>query len=136
MENEEKKECNNTPEGEDCPVHGKKNCKTGDKKRKKGYYGLEDQAKKDEDATTDLDQIPNSDDSSSTNEGVDMHKKMTGREKRRSMDDFKKQRDEAIARRKDKEERDGLRHTRMTKGIRFYDSKGSGYMKGGKKIYD
>tara|TARA_B100002019_G_scaffold251001_1_gene231201 strand:- start:626 stop:835 length:210 start_codon:yes stop_codon:yes gene_type:complete len=35
-----------------------------------------------------------------------------------------------------KKAKDKLYTTTRTKGVRFYDKKGSGYMKGGKKTYD
>ena len=35
-----------------------------------------------------------------------------------------------------KDENDELAVTRMKKGVKFYDAKGSGYLKGGKKVYD
>ena len=35
-----------------------------------------------------------------------------------------------------KDQKDKLYKDTKTKGVRFYDSKGSGYMKGGKKKYD
>jgi hypothetical protein len=37
---------------------------------------------------------------------------------------------------KQKEAKDKLHHETRTKGVRFYDKKGSGYMKGGVKKYD
>ena len=41
---------------------------------------------------------------------------------------------EVMAKMKDQKEK--LYRDTKTKGVRFYDSKGSGYMKGGKKKYD
>ena len=35
-----------------------------------------------------------------------------------------------------KKAKDKLHHDTKTKGVRFYDKKGSGYMKGGVKTYD
>ena len=35
-----------------------------------------------------------------------------------------------------KKAKDKLHHDTRTKGVRFYDKKGSGYMKGGVKTYD
>ena len=35
-----------------------------------------------------------------------------------------------------KKAKDKLHHDTKTKGVRFYDKKGSGYMKGGVKKYD
>ena len=35
-----------------------------------------------------------------------------------------------------KKAKDKLHHDTRTKGVRFYDKKGSGYMKGGVKKYD
>ena len=56
--------------------------------------------------------------------------------KKRKMSEFKKAADEAKKRQADQDRKDELYMERRKKGIRFYDAKGSGYMKGGKKHYD
>ena len=134
MDNEEKKECSYTPEGEDCPKHGKKCCKTEEKKRKKGMYGLDDEGDRD-DATEDNGSMPQD----NTNEELALERYMDGmspEKKKRAMDQFRERSEEAAKRKKDKERKGELAHERMTKGVRFYDAKGSGYIKGGKKHYD
>ena len=47
-----------------------------------------------------------------------------------------KDRKKAAKERAGKELKKELAHTRQTKGIKFYDAKGSGYMKDGKKVYE
>lgn len=121
MDNEEKKECSNTSEGEDCPKHGKKCCKTEEKKRKKGMYGLEDEGDRD-DASEDNGSMPQD----NANEELDFTPK-----KRKAMDQFRERIAEANERKKHKD-----RSEPMTEGIRFYDSKGAGYIKKGKRSYD
>lgn len=119
------KKCKKTKEECTCP-----------KKGKVGYYGLDDHDKED---SVDMD-MPQ--DSMSEALGAlgepraDKLEKMSGREKRKSLADFKAATDEAKKRQSDKETRDRLAYERMTKGVRFHDKKGSGYLKGGKKHYD
>lgn len=123
------KQCDNCGENEkDC------NCKY--KKIKKGSYGL--------------DTIIGDDDDNDQggNAGMDgmaealkepSHKQLDGfsKEKReKKLSAFKAQASEAKARGKDKARKAELASERSAKGIRFYDAKGSGYMKGGKKTYD
>lgn len=106
------------------------------KKGKKGYYGLEDHSG-DDSMDMDMPQDSMSEALGSTREPrADKLAKMSGREKRKSLGDFKAASDEAKKRRADKDTKDRLAHERMTKGVRFYDKKGSGYLKGGKKVYD
>ena len=69
----------------------------------------------------------------------DADKSMQGaskQRKERTLSDFKAAADDAKKRQKYKDENDELAVTRMKKGVRFYDKKGSGYLKGGKKTYD
>ena len=69
----------------------------------------------------------------------DADKSMRGssREKKeKTLSNFKAAADDAKKRQKYKDENDELRATTIRKGVRFYDSKGSGYIKGGKKTYD
>ena len=63
-------------------------------------------------------------------------KDMSSDKKKKTLDDFKSAADDAKKRQKYKDENDDLAVTRMKKGVRFYDKKGSGYLKGGKKSYD
>ena len=61
---------------------------------------------------------------------------MSTEKKTKSLEKFKAAADDAKKRKKYKDENDELAVTRMKKGVKFYDSKGSGYLKGGKKVYD
>ncbi len=63
-------------------------------------------------------------------------KDMSGESRRKTLADFKAAASNAKKRQKYKDENDDLAVTRMKKGVRFYDKKGSGYLKGGKKTYD
>ena len=56
--------------------------------------------------------------------------------KKKKLDDFRAAASDAKKRQGDQKRKDELYMERKRKGIRFYDSKGSGYMKGGKKEYD
>lgn len=111
----------------ECPKCGKRNCK--DHKPKKGYYGLEDQDR-DDDGSEDIG--TSEDEGTTTSESTDL----SGRERGKKMETFRKDRDEAAARNKDRQQKDDLKITLIKKGVRFYDKKGSGYLKGGKKTYD
>ena len=125
----ERKVCDNCGEHEkDC------NCKY--KKYAKGSYGLGDRHGDDDDE---------SDQTNSQMGGMDEslkapgHKQLDGispEKKRKKLADFKSQADEAKSREKDKDAKHKLYKERKSKGIRFYDAKGSGYMKDGKKTYD
>ena len=69
----------------------------------------------------------------------DADKSMQGasREKKeKTLSAFKSAADDAKKRQANKQKNDDLYVERKKKGIRFYDSKGSGYLKGGKKTYD
>lgn len=61
---------------------------------------------------------------------------ISAQRRKRKLADFKAASDEAKKRQSDKERSDELHRERVTKGVRFYDAKGSGYLKGGKKHYD
>lgn len=125
-----------------------KKCKKSDedckcpKKGKLGYYGLEDQDDED-DATMDPEVGTGSSDGGMS-EGVRMPKpdnpstvqKMGGREKRKSLADFQSAVSAAKKRQSDQDRKDELYMERKKKGIKFYDAKGSGYIRDGKKHYD
>ena len=114
-----------------------------------GWYGLEKDDK--DDATTDHDQMADA----VTNGGMeggamgeavkmpeapqDSDKDMQGmstEKKQKKLSAFRAAADDAKKRQGDEDRKAELAQTRRTKGIRFYDSKGSGYIKGGKKHYD
>ena len=136
MANEEENQCNGTPEGEHCPKHKKKCCKTEEKKRKKGMYGLEDEGDRD-DASEDNGTMPQDNQNEAREFNVDLDMKDMSREKKqRAMDAFRERSKEAAKRKKEKAENDNLRMDTMKKGVRFFDKKGSGYIKDGKKKYD
>ena len=71
---------------------------------------------------------------------ADADKSMQGasREKKeKTLSAFKSAADDAKKRQANKQKNDDLAMlTRKKKGVRFYDSKGSGYLRGGKKTYD
>lgn len=110
------------------------------KKGKVGYYGL-DIRHKDDDMDNDM---PQDTSPMETNEAVKMpkepgHKQLDGlsnQHKKKKLEAFKAQADEAKKRQRDLDRKGELAHERRTKGIRFYDAKGSGYIRGGKKEYD
>lgn len=109
---------------------------------KKGYYGLDRRHHDDEDNH----ESPIAQDEGGMSEAVRMPAKPTDADnhmkgvskqrKEKKMADFKKASDEAKKRQADKNRKGELAQERRTKGIRFYDAKGSGYMRGGKKEYD
>ena len=113
------------------------------KKAKKGYYGLEDH---DNDDHMDPDTPTESGESGGMSEGIKMPKApsdadksmqgLSSEKKTKRLADFKAAADDAKKRQSDKDRNDELAVTRMKKGVRFYDAKGSGYLKGGKKTYD
>lgn len=114
-------------------------CKCPPKKGKGGYYGLNDS----DGATMDSDHMDYDGDVS---EGIKMPKApsdadrnmrdMSSEKRKKNLDDFKAAAADAKKRQKYKDENDKLRSTTINKGVRFYDAKGSGYLKGGKKTYD
>ena len=122
----EKKVCDNCGENS-------KDCNCAYKKHPKGSYGLSDRFSDDDDE---------SDQTNSQMGGMDESLKapkldgISPEKKRKKLDAFKAQADEAKAREKDKDKKHSLYKERKTKGIRFYDAKGSGYIKSGKKTYD
>lgn len=120
-------------------------CKCPPKKRNRGYSGLNGRDM--DDATMDSDHMDyDGDGGGGMSEGIkmpkapsDADKSMRGssREKKeKTLSNFKAAADDAKKRQKYKDENDELRSTTIKKGVRFYDSKGSGYLKGGKKTYD
>ena len=137
MANEEENQCTGTPSGEDCPKHGKKCCKTEEKKRKKGMYGLEDERGSGDYDESSGDGSGSPQDSANEEFNADTDMKGMSREKKqKAMDAFRERSKEAAKRKKQKGENDNLKMDTMTKGVRFFDKKGSGYIKGGKKKYD
>lgn len=117
------KECKESDEDCKCP-----------KKGKKGYYGLD--LRYGRDGMDHDNPMEDGGESSSMGEGVVARTSMSGREKRKTLDDFKTAASDAQKRQSDKDTKDKLAVERMRKGVRFFDKKGSGYMKGGKKVYD
>lgn len=137
MAYEEENQCNSSPEGEDCPKHKKKCCKTEEKKRKKGMYGLDDEEDSGDEASQENGGMPqdSANEERQLNPDTDL-KDMSSDNRKRAMDAFRERSDEAKKRKADKNKKDELASERMTKGIRFFDKKGSGYIKKGKKSYD
>ncbi len=136
MAKKEKKRC------KECEGMGK-DCKCP-KKGKGGYFGFD----RDMDDYT-MDSGHGDDgggDGGGMSEGIrmpkapsDADKSMQGasREKKeKTLSAFKAAADDAKKRQANKQKNDDLYVERKKKGIRFYDSKGSGYLKGGKKTYD
>ena len=127
----------------ECEGMGKE-CKCN-KKGRLGYYGLDRDYDDDKDMNDDQ---PMDGDSGGggggMSEGTKMpeapsHKSMDGmssEKKEKTLSDFKAASSDAKKRQSDKKHSDDLAVTRMTKGIRFYDKNGSGFLKGGKKTYD
>ena len=110
-------------------------------KRKKGWYGLDIRHKDDD---MDGDDGPMADSEGGLGEQVKMpkepgHKQLDGlsrSNKQKKLDDFKAHASEAKKRQKDLDRKGELSKERRTKGIKFYDAKGSGYIRDGKKHYD
>lgn len=113
------------------------------KKAKKGYYGLERYGDEDDHGYDDA-SMDSGDGGGAMGESVKMPEApsdastegMSTEKKEKSLDKFKAAASDAKKRQKYKDENDELAVTRMKKGVRFYDSKGSGYLRDGKKTYD
>ena len=128
----------------ECEGKGK-DCKCPDK-AKKGFYGLERYYGDDDNHQSPISQDEGGSAEGGMSEAIkmprapqDSDKGMMGaskEKKQRKMSEFKKAADEAKKRQADKDRSDALYSERRTKGIKFYDAKGSGYIKGGKKHYD
>lgn len=128
-EKKEKKVCDNCGENT-------KDCGCDYKKYPKGSYGLTGRDVSDDDESDQTNAQMGGMDESLKAPG---HKQLDGfsrEKKKKKLDAFKAQADEAKAREKDKEKKHSLYKERKERGIRFYDAKGSGYIKGGKKTYD
>ena len=134
MAKSDKKRC------KECEGMGS-DCKCPPKKGKGGYYGFDRDIN---DSTMDSDHMDY--DGGGMSEAIrmpkapsDADKNMQGASKERkekTLASFKAAADDAKKRQKYKDENDELRSTTIKKGVRFYDKKGSGYLKGGKKTYD
>lgn len=121
----------------------KKDC-TCPEKRKKGWYGLDIRHTDDDDM--DGNEPMGSEDAGGLGEAIKMPRKpqdtdkhmqgISSEKKKKKLEAFRAQADEAKKRQRDEDRKAELSKERRTKGIRFYDAKGSGYIKGGKKQYD
>lgn len=131
------KKCKKSEEDCKCP-----------KKGRIGYYGLDKDYDEDEDGSQDA---PLENGNMSGGEGglgeavkmprepreTDRHMRgISSEKKRKKLDAFRAQADEAKKRQRDEDRKGELAKERRTKGIRFYDAKGSGYIRDGKKNYD
>lgn len=133
----EKKRC------KECDGMGDE-CKCSKKKGKLGWYGLDrEHDDGDDDMTMDGHMAAGE---GGLGEAIRMPKApsdadrsmrdMSSEKKKKNLDAFKAAASDAKKRQADKDKSDELALTRMKKGVRFYDAKGSGYLKGGKKTYD
>ena len=131
-----------------------KKCKKSDdeckcqKKGRIGWYGLDKDDDEDDDGSQDAPIAGGNTDGGEGGLGEqvkmprapqDSDKDMQGmstQKKRKRMEDFRQQVDAAKKRQGDEDRKAELAKERRTKGIRFYDSKGSGYIRSGKKVYD
>lgn len=132
----------------ECEGMGKEcKCPPKSKKGKLGYYGLEKDYDDEKDMADDHPMNGGMEGGAGgMSEGIkmpeapsDADKSMQGmssEKKKKKLDSFRAAADDAKKRQSDKDRKDELATTRMKKGVRFYDAKGSGYLKGGKKTYD
>ena len=128
MTKEEKrcKECEG--KGDDCK------CPDKSKKGKIGWYGLDREHNSDDDFTVDGHMVGGEGDMS---ESLAQQQTRKAAAETRSLAKFKQKAKEA----KERQEAKKDLHNKMkvdlrNKGVRFYDSKGSGWVKSGKKEYD
>lgn len=129
----------------ECEGKGK-DCKCP-KKNRVGWYGLHPDDEKEGDESMDTDMsVGSGGEGGGLGESIKMPKapsdadrSMKGistEKKKKKLADFKAASDEAKKRQRDEDRKGELAATRRTKGIKFYDAKGSGYIKDGKKNYD
>ena len=121
----------------------KKDC-TCPEKRKKGWYGLDIRHGDDDDM--DGGEPMGAEDGGGLGEAIKMPKApsdadrsmkgISSEKKKKKLEAFKAHADEAKKRQRDEDRKGELAKERRTKGIRFYDAKGSGYIRSGKKEYD
>lgn len=131
---------------EKCEKCGKKHAEGSKCPQPKGSYGLAYLGKDDDEQNSGTEENAGVGAEGGLGEAIkmprapqDSDRSMKGaskEKKQKKMDEFKKAADEAKKRQSDKKRSDELYMERRKKGIRFYDAKGSGYMKGGKKHYD
>lgn len=129
----------------ECEGKGKDECECP-KKAKKGWYGLE-RHYQDDDGTMDPDHPGDGgSEGGAMGEGVKMPQApsdadkdmqgITAQKKKKKLEDFHSSVADAKKRQSDQDRKDQLYLERKRKGIKFYDSKGTGYIKNGKKHYD
>ena len=128
----------------ECEGMGK-DCKCP-KKGKLGYYGLEKDYDDEKDMADDHPMSDGDGGGGGMSEAIKMPKApsdadksmqgMSSEKKKKNLDSFRAAASDAKKRQADKDRSDELRTTTIKKGVRFYDAKGSGYLKGGKKTYD
>lgn len=128
----------------ECEGMGK-DCKCP-KKNRIGWYGLHPDDEKEGDDSMDTDMPAGSGDGGAMGEAVKMPKApsdadrsmkgISAEKKKKKLDAFRAHADEAKKRQKDEDRKGELSSIRRKKGIKFFDAKGSGYIKDGKKHYD
>jgi len=119
----------------------KKEC-TCPERRRYGLYGLDVHDRDDHDGETPVE--GGMTDGGAMGEAIKMPKApgqkelggMSSDHKKKKLQDFRAQVDDAKKRQSDQKRKDDLYMTRKKRGIKFYDAKGSGYIKDGKKQYD
>lgn len=114
------------------------------KAMRRGYYGLGDQTHDNDDMSPEIGGEMGADGGMS--EAIkmprapqDSDRSMKGispEKKKKKLDDFRASADDAKKRQNDQKRKDELYIQRKKKGVKFYDSKGSGYIRDGKKHYD